>query len=113
MVVGEGCDLVIGAPFLRGERTDLHQTDLAHCADRVGFETAFLPDDGFDQSGIYVILTGGIEDLWIETGFISPVPPYKANDHINDQKQSDEGEQLLFLCQRFAAFASHFYCGEK
>ncbi len=113
MVVREGRDLVVGTPFLRGKGAYLHQPDLAYGADSVRFEAAFLPDDGLDQGRIYVILTGGVEDLGIEAGFCSPVPQNDAGDEIDDQKQSDEIKQLLFLCEVFAVFASHLGDGEK
>ena len=65
-------------PFLRGELPDLHQADFLCAPLGSGVETAFSPDNGFDEGRVDAVSAGGLVDGLILAAFEAPISPPKS-----------------------------------
>ncbi len=80
-----GCD-----PVLRCRFGHLHESAFAMTADFIRMETAFLPDDGFDQQRIHAVAAGGGGDgIVIRLESSEPGPFGKTINRIFLGEQKD------------------------
>jgi len=85
-----------GPIFSGGGGDDLHEAEFAAIAAGAGVESAFAPDDGFDERGVHGVTAGGGEDGNVLAVIAPLIPPPIAAAACEEQEQREGNRQPAF-----------------